>query len=63
MNTDMKKFLWLKFTARVRMSSGMTLIETLIYCILLSFLLSGFIRYAYGVHFSDFEVIDDINTQ
>lgn len=39
----------------------MTIIEVLLYTMLLSFLLSGFIRYAYDIHFGDFELIDQIN--
>ena len=40
---------------------GITLIEVLIYSALLSFLLSGFIQYAYGAHFDDLQLMDQIN--
>jgi hypothetical protein len=40
---------------------GITLIEVLLYSALLSFLLSGFIQYAYGIHFGDLQLMDKIN--
>jgi p-aminobenzoyl-glutamate transporter AbgT len=42
---------------------GQTLIEALIYAMLLSFLISGFIAYAYGIHFRNIRLSDEINNQ
>ena len=39
----------------------MTIIEILIYATLLSFLMAGFIQYAYAIHWSDLHVTDEIN--
>ncbi len=38
----------------------MTLIEVIIYSILLSMLLAGFIQYAWAVHFNDMKTSHDI---
>ena len=43
-----------------RIEFGMTLIEVLIYTAMLSFLLSGYIRYAFDLHWSDLKLQDDI---
>ena len=39
---------------------GETLIEVLIYAFLLSFLLAGFIYFAYATHLQDIQLIHDI---
>lgn len=39
----------------------MTLIEVVIYIILLSFLLAGFIQYAYGIHLQNINLSNEIN--
>lgn len=39
---------------------GMTLVEVMIYSVLLSFLLSGFIRYAYDTYFNDINTANNI---
>lgn len=44
----------------MRSNQGETLIEILIYAFLLSFLLAGFIRYAYATHLQDVQLIHDI---
>jgi len=40
--------------------NGMTLIEVMVYSVILSFLLSGFIRYAYDTYFNDINTADKI---
>lgn len=45
---------------RLELEIGMTLIEVIIYSALLSILLSGFIRYAWTIHFNDIELSHDI---
>ena len=42
------------------MNRGITLIEVLIYAFLLSFLLAGFIQYAYSSHLQDIQLIHEI---
>ncbi len=42
------------------MNRGVTLIDALIYSFLLSFLLAGFIRYAYETHLQDIKLIQGI---
>jgi len=44
-----------------RCSSGFTLIEMMIYVVLLSILLSGFIMYAYSIHIQNIDLTNDIN--
>jgi len=44
-----------------RYSSGFTLIEMMIYIVLLSILLSGFISYAYNIHIQNIHLTNDIN--
>ena len=39
---------------------GMTLIEVMIYSVLLSVLLAGFIQYVWTTHFNDLKLNDDI---
>ena len=51
------KYAAFRFTAK----RGMTLIEVIIYVTLLSFLLSGFIQYAYGINIDNFKLMDEIN--
>lgn len=46
---------------KTRKTRGFTLIEVMLYTVLLSFLISGFIRYAYDIHFSDLELTDKMN--
>ena len=41
--------------------SGMTLIEVMIYVVLLSTLMSTFIRYGYDLHFRNMYLINTIN--
>lgn len=41
-------------------ASGLTLIEVVLYCFLLSFLLVGFIRYAIETHLADWKIQDDV---
>jgi len=38
----------------------MTLIEVILYTVLLSFLLSGFIQYAYTIHIQNIQLINEI---
>ena len=42
---------------------GLTLIEVIIYAALLSFLITGFVQYAYWLHGQDLRLLDDINDQ
>jgi len=42
------------------MNRGVTLIEVIIYSFLLSFLLAGFIRYAYDTHLQDIRLMQSI---
>lgn len=40
----------------------MTLIEVIIYSMLLSILLAGFIQYVWTIHFNDLKLSDDIES-
>lgn len=60
MTQKMPKRSLFKFSDRPN-ENGLTLIEALIYSALLSFLISGFIQYAYGVRSVDYWVMDQIN--
>ncbi len=42
-------------------SKGLTLIEVIIFSVLLSFLMSGLLQYAFVIHEQDSRLIDDIN--
>jgi Tfp pilus assembly protein PilV len=42
---------------------GMTLIEVIIYTVLLSFLMAGFIQYAYAVNINNIQLINEIQDQ
>jgi len=42
------------------MQKGMTLIEIVIYTFLISFLMAGFIRYAYSINLGNIQLIHDI---
>jgi type II secretory pathway pseudopilin PulG len=42
-------------------SKGMTLIEVMVFAVLLSFLMAGFLRYAFIIHDQDIRLINDIN--
>ncbi len=41
-------------------TTGITLVETIIYVALLSFLMSGFFYYAYGAHISNLKLLNEI---
>ncbi len=41
-------------------STGMTLIEVIIYTVLLSVLMTGFIQYSYSVHVQNIQLIHSI---
>jgi len=43
-----------------RLKIGMTLIEVIIYSALLAILLTGFIQYAWTIHFNDIKLSHDI---
>ena len=47
--------------SRLSRLDGMTLVEVMIYTALLSFLMSGFIQFAYSLHVSDLQLTDQIN--
>ena len=40
---------------------GMTLIEVIIYIVLLSFLISGFIQYVYSIHEQNIKLMQDLD--
>jgi Tfp pilus assembly protein PilV len=45
------------------MTKGFTLIETIIFTLLLSFLLTGFIQYSYIVYQQDLKLINEIQNE
>ena len=54
--------LYMKFHLnKYNSASGFTLIETIVYIVLFSILLSGFISYAYGIHIQNIHLQNDIN--
>ncbi len=46
--------------SRSNQTRGLTLIEVVLYCFLLSFLLVGFIHYAIGANLADWKIRDEI---
>jgi Tfp pilus assembly protein PilV len=54
--------LYMKFHSNKKTAtSGFTLIETIIYIVLLSILLAGFVSYAYGIHIQNIHLHNDIH--
>lgn len=51
----------LKINAQRRLVSGVTLVETMIFIVLLSILTSGSINYLYSIHISNVGLINEVN--
>jgi len=45
------------------MTKGFSLIEVIIFTLLLSFLLTGFIQYSYTIHQNDLKLINEIQDE